>query len=92
MDEYIEKSKAYEVLSDYYHHRTQGQHEALREAFNRVPTVDAVPVVRCRKCAHCIVNESHPDRPLICCLTKKVGTTDPDWFCADGERREECGE
>lgn len=26
---------------------------------------------------------------LKCCLTKMVGTTDPNWFCADGERKDE---
>ena len=93
MQRYIEESKAYEVLSDYYHHRTQCQHEALREAFNRVPTADVVPVVRCRDCVkfdarYGICNEdtwsSGSDGYAPCVL--------PDDFCSYGERREECGE
>ena len=38
----IDADEAYKVLSDYYHHRTEIQHEALKEAFSKVPTVDAV--------------------------------------------------
>ena len=40
----IDESKAHEVLTEYYHHRTYGQAKALAEALSRVPTVDAIPV------------------------------------------------
>ena len=33
----IDKQKTYEVLTDYYHHSTQQQHMALREALEQVP-------------------------------------------------------
>ena len=48
----IDTDAAYAVLTDYYHHSTDTQHAALREALERVETVDAVPVVRCRDCLH----------------------------------------
>lgn len=35
----IDADKTHEVLSEYYHHRTGLQHEALKEALNRVPTI-----------------------------------------------------
>ena len=35
----IDADEAYAVLSEYYHHRTDLQHEALKEALSRVPTV-----------------------------------------------------
>lgn len=38
MDEYIRKADAFDVLTDYYHHTTQVQHMALKEALDRVPT------------------------------------------------------
>lgn len=44
-------------------------------------------VVRCKDCRYARINESHPNKPLICRLTKMCGTTPPEWFCADGERR-----
>lgn len=52
MGRMIDTDAAYDVLTDYYHHSTDTQHAALREALGRVETVDAVPVVRCRDCRH----------------------------------------
>lgn len=46
MSEYIERQKAYEVLSDYYHHSTMLQHLALKDALLKVPAADVRPVVR----------------------------------------------
>ena len=48
----IDADTAYEVLTDYYHHRLDEQHNALRDALSRVPTVDAVEVVRCKDCIY----------------------------------------
>lgn len=50
--EYIEREAAYNALTDYYHHRTDTQHEALREALSRVPAADVAPVVRCKDCKY----------------------------------------
>ena len=52
---------------------------------DRQPTVDAVPVVRCRECNHCDPENYHCDHPM--------GTTaplrrEPDDFCSYGERKE----
>ena len=44
------------------------------------PTIDAVPVVRCRKCR----KWDYVDQ---CCM-KHLKTTRPDYFCADGERKD----
>lgn len=44
----IDTDAAYTVLTDYYHHSTDTQHAALREALGRVEGVDAVPVVHGR--------------------------------------------
>lgn len=38
----IDAEEAYKVLTDYYHHKTEIQHDALKEAIERVPTVDPV--------------------------------------------------
>ena len=51
------------------------------------PTVDAVPVVRCKDC---IFGEQINNR-YICtnaghCQSK---SNEPEWFCADGVRRDE---
>lgn len=51
-----------------------------------IAAYDAVPVVRCKDCKHTLKGNNGA---LVCCLTKMVGTTDPNWFCADGERKGE---
>lgn len=43
---YISREAAIETLSEFYHHKSEIQHIALREALNRVPTADVRPVVR----------------------------------------------
>ena len=50
---------------------------------NIAPTIDAVPVVRCRECNHCDPENYHCDHPM--------GTTaplrrKPDDFCSYGEK------
>ena len=44
MGKLIDEQTAYDVLTDYYHHSTDTQHQALKEALGRVESVDAVPV------------------------------------------------
>ena len=63
----------------------------LADDVKNAPTIDAVEVVRCRECKYAFVNDKDISKPLICCKTKMVGTTDPDWFCAAGERKMDGG-
>ena len=58
------------------------------------PTIDAVPVVRCRDCKWYEIYQLKKDgtddrryRPSYC--TSLAYHTRPDWYCADGERRED---
>lgn len=51
----------------------------VRENLRKMPTVDAVPVVRCRDCKY------HQEKSC----EVMIGVYEPDWFCADGERKEE---
>lgn len=44
MADYIDRQAAYDVLTAYYHHKTDMQHAALHEALNRVPSADVQPV------------------------------------------------
>ena len=52
---------------------------------NIAPTIDAVPVVRCRECKHCDPENYHCDHPMgtAAPLRRK-----PDDFCSYGERKE----
>ncbi len=37
---YLTEEDVYKTLTAYYHHRTDAQHAALREALSRVPAAD----------------------------------------------------
>ena len=62
------------------------EHIKRQKAFlDKFPTIDAVPVVRCRECKHCDPENHHCDHPM--------GTTaplrrKPDDFCSYGDRKE----
>ena len=58
MEDLISRQAAYKVLTDYYHHRTEIQHIALREALERVPSVDPEPSQVARDIATIIENEN----------------------------------
>ena len=46
MTDYISREAAYETLTEYYHHSTEFQHDALKEAIQRIHAADVRPVVR----------------------------------------------
>lgn len=54
--------------------------EKIRELLRDIPTVDAVPVVRCRECKY---RDGTPGQPNIQC-----GQMNEDDFCSYGERKE----
>ena len=60
---------------------------AIREKVAQIPAVDAVPVVRCSECKHY--------KSVLCPLSMADGyywpAHNPDFFCADGVRREDDG-
>ena len=53
---------------------------------NGLPAVDAVPVVRCKECKMWNTEWNHEAGDCYC--YKFFQFTDPDFFCAGGERRE----
>ena len=55
------------------------------ESITYAPTIDAVPVVRCRDCKYWYPEED--DQYGHC--RKHDFWTSESWYCADGERREE---
>ena len=83
----IDADRAMEIVRDQgiahpnAYHLTNYATLILREA----PTVDAVEVVRCRKCKHCDPENYHCDHPMgtVAPLRRK-----PEDFCSYGERKE----
>ena len=82
---------------------TEQTHEAVAmavKALSALPSADAVDVVRCKDCKHRWVNEHYGEKgymkiKAMCSLDTddpfELGRNayDDDWFCADGERKDE---
>ena len=95
MGRMINTDAAYAVLTDYYHHSTDTQHQALREALGRVESVDAVPVVRCKDCKHRPTGENRddlefPDDKCPCKCEDYWYSWKPadEWYCGNGEPKD----
>lgn len=83
--DFISREAAIETLSEFYHHKSEIQHIALREALNRVPTADVVEVVRCKDCKHWTgINCGY-------CEVWEHYISNQDYFCGSGERRADDG-
>lgn len=56
------------------------------DELEKIPSVDAAPVVRCKDCSHVYYADSRvpSEQSLVCNLTGR--NVMPDWFCADGAR------
>lgn len=58
--------------------------DGVQAGLDETPTVDAVPVVRCKECKYA---EKHSEKCYVCrCRTWKPMIRKPDFYCADGER------
>lgn len=55
------------------------------EWIDKAPTIDAVPVVRCKDCKHCDPETHHCDHHMC---TAAPLRRKPDDFCSYGERKE----
>ena len=73
------------INSDYCNGMRTMKDMALH-AIEKQPTVDAVPVVRCKDCKYCYA-EGFVNVHNVCEKHYDFGNVDDDWFCADGERR-----
>ena len=85
MSRLIYADEAYDVLSEYYHQKTEIQHKALKEALDRVPTVDAEEVVRCKDCKfkeeHTVIGVKYNT-----CSKLKIDFFGDYDFCSYGEK------
>lgn len=65
---------------------------AMVKTRSATPTIDAVPVIRCKDCEHCYFASNRvPDEQSHACEKHGIDVT-PDWFCADGERKTNCSD
>lgn len=66
--------------------------DQIHEVIDDAPTIDAVPVVRCKDCIHAQkMNKPWADgRQIVFCWKHgKERFTTSDWYCACGERVKE---
>ena len=73
----ISRQAAYETLTEYYHHTTEIQHKALREALERVPSAQP-EIIRCKECKWKQGSE---------CVRFAEVRPFPDDYCSRAERR-----
>ena len=55
----------------------------IQQAVDEQPTIDAVPVVRCRECTHLMFSDCYGE-----CGKGHMGIVRPNDFCSRGERKE----
>ena len=101
MNDLISRQAAIDAIDKYFDDLPiQGYYDMLRIIENS-PTVDAVPVVRCKDCKHRPVDMGchnygeellFPDDEVCPCQCGDPWYSwmpKDDWFCANGERSEE---
>ena len=73
-----------DALLDYF--RNEHHESEVIEAVKDAPTIDAVPVVRCKDCEFAL---SHPDNAekLVCRKGINWRGVEPNHYCSYGERR-----
>lgn len=59
--------------------------DGFKLLIDHAPTVDAVPVVRCKDCKHLDICK----RGTLYCLKTELIISSLEWFCKDGERLED---
>ena len=75
-----------EYIQETLYRRAFKTRQDIEEWLNNVPTIDAVPVVRCRECKQGEVDD--PDFPDQYYCHAGCGWNNGDFYCAYGERRD----
>jgi len=105
MDDLISRKAAIEALGERPYNWTDSEAEIAevcaweshKSAIENINAVDAAPVVRCRDCVYGCLSKNARDEDKVFCENPDFERMDylvnePDWYCADGERREIDGE
>ena len=62
----------------------------MQRMFDSLPTIDAVPVVRCRECQHCKETVDYKGPGLFCSIWgREWQRVQPDDFCSYGQRKDD---
>lgn len=83
----VNPSEVFCGMSDF----AQDCRNAVIELLSAQPTVDAVPVVRCKDCKHYVSIYGHRFCDVFCDAEEEPYETNPNDFCSYGERLEQEG-
>ena len=83
----IDGDALWERLNDEPWENNADRDEIALPIVNAAPTVDAVPVVRCKDCKNLVNTTINANCFLICDISDMEIA--PEDFCSHGERREE---
>ena len=76
-----------EYIQETLYRRGFKTRQDIEEWLNNAPTIDAVPVVRCKDCKFGDW-DSEPDDAMVCMRTKDGFWRSGNDFCSYGERKE----
>lgn len=62
------------------------QFDKATHCVDAMPTVDAVPVIRCKDCKHCMIFSMFTSKWYVCCRNEKGVNVKADDFCSYAER------
>ncbi len=79
-----------EYIQETLYRRGFKTRQDIEEWLNNAPTIDAVPVVRCKDCKFGDW-DSEPDDAMVCMRTKDGFWRSGNDFCSYGERKEGVG-
>lgn len=64
------------------------QEVVLSKIIDNAPTIDAVPVVRCKDCVYRVIMRDPLRKPMDCYGCEVMHYNEDDWFCSFGERKD----
>ena len=99
MSDLISRAEAMDAIHNLYAiHGSEGSWIDQKDAFKALnslpsaqPTVDAIPVIRCKDCKYSDTFSDMTAEPhsQLKCLGIRYGGVEPMWYCEHGERKEE---
>ena len=65
-------------------HLNKNWYGDVTEEIKRAPTVEERPI-HCKDCKYTVLSKD--GKTLICCMTMKIGTVRPNFYCGNGEMK-----